>query len=136
MLASVVIMDLSHPSFNNDVDNCNFYLPSFGFSWCHFERIANLSKTGAVGFRGHFKGFANRNRTGRGVQSWNCIQSSKKSLHFQLNSARNVFDLLIIRANPPDYDTDLVCQDGSGKFRELSAKKLQSLPSVLTDRSK
>ena len=71
-----------------------------------------------------------------GASSHGIASSVPLNLHFRLNSARNVFDLLIIRANPPDYDTDLMCQDGSGKFRELSAKKLQSLPSVLTDRSK
>ena len=84
-------MDLLHLSVNNDIDKCNFYLPSFGFSWCHFERIANLSKTGTVGFWGHFKGITSWNRTGRGVQSWNCIQSPNKSMYFQLNSTRNVF---------------------------------------------
>ena len=57
-----------------------------------------------------------------GALSHGIASSVPATLQFRLNSARNVFDLLIIRANPPNSDTDLMCQDGCGKFREVSAK--------------
>ena len=59
-----------------------------------------------------------------GALSHGIASSVPATLQFRLNSARNVFDLLIIRANPPNSDTDLMCQDGCGKFREVSGKAL------------
>ena len=68
-----------------------------------------------------------------GALSHGIASSVPATLQFRLNSARNVFDLLIIRANPPNSDTDLTCQDGCGKFREVSGKALSkcyNLPPV------
>ena len=59
-----------------------------------------------------------------GALSHGIASSVPATLQFRLNSARNVFDLLIIRANPQNSDTDLTCQDGCGKFREVSGKAL------------
>ena len=83
-------------------DNDTIKVPIFNLSDSAFEAIwkeLHSSKTGQCG--------------GWSVKSWKCIQCSSNFAFFRLHLlARKVFDLLIVRANPPNPDTDLSCQDG------------------------